>query len=229
MALSTAIKSLIGLGAIGGVASSAVGVNYLLSNRGSIISELVKSKSLNKRKLIKSSNGSEDAWKKSWQAYREVFNNTGKNPFSLALTKEIGSVTSVNATQEFMSACESWESKKVKNIEDEDYQTFLKYCTRNTLMSDLVSENLGRRVLTKGSEDSDSKGWKDAWSDYKKKNSYVQGKQGIWDLSDWSSKYNQDKAPVTFMTRCDSELKREYYDVKGEDYNRVIDWCTENI
>ncbi|CBY93114.1 hypothetical protein HF1_11060 [Mycoplasma haemofelis str. Langford 1] len=226
MALSTAAKSAIGLGTAGGVASSAAGINYLITSKGFSISELVKSKSPNKRKLIKSSNGSEDAWQKSWKAYREEFNNSNKNPFSLVLTK--GTVTSTNATQEFMSACETWESRNVKSTEDEDYKVFLKYCTRNTLMSDLVSENPRRKALTKSDTESNAQGWKDAWADYKKKNPYVQDRKGVWDLSDWSTKHNQDNAPVTFMTRCDTELKREYYDIEGEDYNRVISWCTEN-
>ncbi|AEW45736.1 hypothetical protein MHC_04400 [Mycoplasma haemocanis str. Illinois] len=224
--MTTLYKGIIG--AVG--VTSGIGLTALYKSgsfeKQQVISSLLSSSNKDRRKLVKSSSGAEDGWKQSWKEYREVFNNTGKNPFSLALTKETGSVTSVNATQEFMSACESWESKKVKNIEDEDYQTFLKYCTRNTLMSDLIKEN-GRQALVKsGTETSDAK-WTKVWEEYKKHNIVKTAQSDYWKLNDWANKNGSSTVPVSFMNRCDSELNRSYYDVHGDDYKKVVDWCTE--
>ncbi|CBY93127.1 hypothetical protein HF1_11190 [Mycoplasma haemofelis str. Langford 1] len=213
-------------GAASGTGALAFGI-YKLSPSKELktISSLLDSK---KRKLIKSQNGSEEAWKTAWQEYRKNFNNSNTNPFSLTLAKGTSSVASENATQEFMEACEAQGTKKVKDTESKDYQLFLKYCTRDTLMSDLVLENSKRKALVKKDSESEDANWKAAWAEYKKENTNTANQMDHWKLTDWSTKNSGDKAPVSFMDRCDKELKRAYHDTEGDDYKKVISWCTES-
>ncbi|CBY93124.1 hypothetical protein HF1_11160 [Mycoplasma haemofelis str. Langford 1] len=214
-------------GAASGTGALVFGI-YKLSSSEELktISSLLDSK---KRKLIKSNDGSEESWKSAWQKYRSDFNSSDKNPFSLTWSKGTSSVSSENATQAFMEACEVQGSKKVKDIESEDYQLFFKYCTRNTLMSDLVVENPSRKALVKVANETEDSKWVAVWEDYKKVNKDKANQADHWKLSDWPNKSSENKVPVSFMTQCETELKREYFDVEGDDYKKVISWCTESV
>ncbi|AEW45742.1 hypothetical protein MHC_04430 [Mycoplasma haemocanis str. Illinois] len=220
-------KGFIGVvGVASGTGVVAFGVYKLNSSEElKTISSLINSQR-NKRKLIKSESGSEEAWKTAWQEYRKNFNNLDTNPFSLTWTKG-DSPASENATQAFMDACEVQGTKKVKDSKSKDYELFLKYCARDTLMSDLVSENSKRKALVKKDSESEDANWKAVWEEYKKENKDKSNQKDHWKLNDWSTKHSENKVPVSFMERCDQELKRVYYDNEGDDYKKVISWCTE--
>ncbi|AEG73441.1 hypothetical protein MHF_1201 [Mycoplasma haemofelis Ohio2] len=216
-------------GASSGAGLAALGAyKFGSSEELKTISSLLSSKNKDKRKLVKSTDGAEDSWKKAWKAYRENFNSTGKDPFSLSLIKRTSPVNLDNATQAFMGACETQETKKVKDSKSEDYQLFLQYCTRDTLMSDLVKES-GRKALVKSNTESSDAKWVKVWDEYKKYNTVKTAQSDHWKLDDWDNKNSSSTVPVSFMNKCDSELNRVYYDANGDDFKKVMGWCTEEL
>ncbi|CBY93120.1 hypothetical protein HF1_11120 [Mycoplasma haemofelis str. Langford 1] len=216
------------VGAASGTSLAALGAyKFLIQDESKSITSLLASKNPNKRRLVKSDSGEESSWQASWLQYRKDFHSGDKNPFSLTWTKET-TPASTKAPSEFMSACETQGTKMVKDVESQDYQLFLKYCTRDTLMSDLVSENPRKQALTKENAESSNADWVAVWKEYKTANPYSAGQKGQWELSDWEGKHNSEKVPLSFMTKCESELNKPYFNIEGSDYRRVISWCTKD-
>ncbi|AEW45737.1 hypothetical protein MHC_04405 [Mycoplasma haemocanis str. Illinois] len=217
MALSTITKFAIGLGTVGGVAGSAIGVNYFLS-KGPSISELIKSKNPEKRLLDK--NSSSDLWKAAWKSYRAANKDKEKDMWSIDGWKKGEPTDNEAAPESFKNACES----RIKGS-SKLYDEVINYCTRKTILADLVSEDSGRVLLVKVSG-GNSKEWKEAWSSYKKANTTHTDNSDVWKLTGYSSEHSKENAPDVFMEKCKTNSETEGYDINGDLYKQLLKYCT---
>ncbi|CBY93125.1 hypothetical protein HF1_11170 [Mycoplasma haemofelis str. Langford 1] len=220
MALSTAAKSALGLGTVGGVAGSAIGANYLL-DKGPSISDLIKSKNPEKRLLDK--NSSEEAWKAAWKAYREANKNKEKDIWSIEGWTTGASKDSEEAPDTFKQGCASRIRGSSKL-----YDEVISYCTRKTILADLVKESSGRALLAKESGGG-SAAWKAVWTEYKKSDTTHTNGKDAWKIDTWSSIHSSENAPDTFMDKCKSNSEVEGHNPDSELYKQLLKYCTTEI
>ncbi|CBY93128.1 hypothetical protein HF1_11200 [Mycoplasma haemofelis str. Langford 1] len=221
MALSTAAKSALGIGTVGGVAGSAIGTNYLL-NKDPSIPELIKSKNPEKRLLDK--NSSAEAWKAAWKAYREANKNKEKDIWSIEGWTKGNPATDEAAPEAFKKGCES----KIAGS-SELYDEVVLYCTRKTVLADLVGDDSKRKLLTKV-EGGNTAEWKAVWEEYKKSGTTHNGSgDDAWKLTDWTSVSSKPEAANTFMDKCKANSETEGYDTSVSLYQQLLKYCTTEI
>ncbi|CBY93142.1 hypothetical protein HF1_11340 [Mycoplasma haemofelis str. Langford 1] len=225
MANSLLFKSLAGIGGVSAATGATIGIPKLLEDKGELISELIKTKNPDKR-LITSQSLEDADWKKSWEDYRKANKNAknGEDTFQLSdwspITTEI---TSTAASQSLLNACSS-NSKKRAVESSQLYRDVLNYCTRDTLISDLLKES-GRTPLLK-SEAATSPEWKKAWESYRVANK--DKSEDAWKLQGFDGQKNQEgqQAWDTFMNQCETNLKSKEIS-NSLLLSQVKDWCTK--
>ncbi|AEW45127.1 hypothetical protein MHC_01305 [Mycoplasma haemocanis str. Illinois] len=190
------------------------------------IAVLLKTSHPNKR-LITSKSVSDDSWKKAYKAYREANKDKIKDIWNLKdWTKPSATVDETNATDDFISKCNSNSKLEVDGSSDPLYEQVLAYCTRDTLVSDLISEyGKGKRLLSKdGSDQEDA--WKAAWNIYKTQNKDKEENQDPWKLSEWKNKKSGNELPNDYKDKCVEYSQKPAYQLENENYKNVLDWCT---
>ncbi|AEG72624.1 hypothetical protein MHF_0345 [Mycoplasma haemofelis Ohio2] len=190
------------------------------------IASLLKTAYPNKR-LITSKTVSDDAWKKAYKAYREANKDKTKDIWSLKdWTKPQATVEETNATDDFISKCNSNSKLSVVGKDDPLYKQVLAYCTRDTLVSDLISEyGKGKKLLSKDGSDQDA-AWKAAWNVYKTRNKDKGENLDPWKLNNWNTKKSGDELPDNYKDKCVEYSKKAAYQLEDENYKNVLDWCT---
>ncbi|AEW45758.1 hypothetical protein MHC_04510 [Mycoplasma haemocanis str. Illinois] len=181
-------KSLAGIGGVSVAAGAAIGIPKLLEDKGKLVSELIKEKDPGKR-LITSKSLDDPYWKKAWEDYRKVNKDAAKGQDAFKLFDWGGqittSITSTEAPQSLVNSCSFNTTKRVSH-DSQLYKNVLKYCTRDSLISDLIKDS-GKTPLLK-SEDASSSEWKAAWERYRLAN---QGSEDAWKLSGFSGQKNR--------------------------------------
>ncbi|AEW45080.1 hypothetical protein MHC_01070 [Mycoplasma haemocanis str. Illinois] len=190
------------------------------------IRDLLAVKNPEKRLISKATNGSSTEWKAAWKLYLSNYKKNGKNPFSLNKNKpDTEPDGNENAPSEFMNKCEELSRDMVVDKEDNRYKNVLAYCTRVTLVSDLISENYPSKKVLSKDEAGSTDGWKKAWSNYKTFNTNKTKGKDAWNLSDWPTQ-NEDNAPNTFIDKCAEKVRMATFDLNNEDYLNAVKWCT---
>ncbi|AEW45074.1 hypothetical protein MHC_01040 [Mycoplasma haemocanis str. Illinois] len=182
------------------------------------ISYLIKAFNNNKRLIKGAEKGDSAEWKAAWKLYAADYRNKGENPFFLVQEKPTTDPNgSESAPKEFMDKCESLSREEVDNVNDSKYQNVLKYCTRDALVRDLISES--GRLFFNGDD------WKQGWQSYVASNS--QNGEDTWKLSDWNNKKNESNyVSDELKKKCESKLSGKVDDEKG-DYQNVVNWCSK--
>ncbi|AEG73470.1 hypothetical protein MHF_1232 [Mycoplasma haemofelis Ohio2] len=226
MANSLLFKSLAGIGGVSAATGAAIGIPKLLEDKGTLISELIRTKNPDKR-LITSQSLEDADWKKSWEAYRKVNKDAPKGKDTFQLPDWSGSISGAigagdNAIKGLLDACASKSNQKALP-DSQLYKDVLAYCTRGTLISDLIKDS-GKTALSKNSA-VDAKEWKDAWERYRLANK--SSGTDAWSVSTFSTvKENANQSPPEdFRTKCETHLKST--DISNSELlERVKDWCT---
>ncbi|CBY93152.1 hypothetical protein HF1_11440 [Mycoplasma haemofelis str. Langford 1] len=151
-------------------------------------------------------------WTKAWAEYKK----SAKDIWSL------GSGDDVPPT--LKSECKSRLEFKVSGTNSEEYKHFLSYCTRDTLISDLLKD--AQETPLSSSEGPETDGWKKAWDSYIKANKEKSG--DVWSVTDFQSKKNtsNENAPEDFRKKCETHLGSK--DISNTDlFNQVKSWCTK--
>ncbi|CBY92258.1 hypothetical protein HF1_02500 [Mycoplasma haemofelis str. Langford 1] len=211
------------LGAGTAVAGGALAYKGLTKPTTHSIRDLLATKNPEKRLISKSADGSSTEWKSAWKLYLTSYKKDGKNPFSLNRDKPNTEPDgNENAPSEFMSKCESLSKEMVVDKEDSRYQNVLIYCTRNTLVKDLIIES-GRTLLQESGDD-----WGASWKSYREANTGKGEKQDVWQLSDWKDKQNAD-SPVSddLKNKCKEKLESNAGVQVNDDYPNVVKWCSK--
>ncbi|CBY92288.1 hypothetical protein HF1_02800 [Mycoplasma haemofelis str. Langford 1] len=194
----------------------------------STIASLIQKSNPEKRLLTSSTQPSDKAWKDAWAKYRNQ--NKESNSWGISSwTKTNSDVQGdADAPNDFISKCASQSSLEVLNTDDSAYKEVLSYCTRDTLIKDLIS---GSKRLLVNSGNEDSEAWNTAWKAYKAKNTGNQQAQDKWALGDWNSQSSQGTAPTTFKQKCVDKSSSNAYSQSSlvEDYELVLEWCTTNV
>ncbi|AEW45076.1 hypothetical protein MHC_01050 [Mycoplasma haemocanis str. Illinois] len=218
------LKLSAGLLGVGTVAAGGVLVYKGLSKPLTYsIKDLLAVENPEKRLISKSSDGSSAEWKEAWKLYLSSYKKDGKNPFFLSKDKPNTEPDGKeNAPAEFMNKCEEFSRDMVVDKKDNRYQNVLDYCTRNTLIQDLIQE-LGRTLLKESGDD-----WSVGWESYRKANAGRQQSQDIWKLSDWSNAQNSS-SPVSedFKKKCKDKLESSVGAKVDDDYQNVVNWCSK--
>ncbi|AEW45121.1 hypothetical protein MHC_01275 [Mycoplasma haemocanis str. Illinois] len=188
------------------------------------ISTLLRDLNPDKRLLTSDIEASNQVWKDAWANYRN--NNKESNPWGIKTwSKVTQSVQSGdNAPDDFVSKCVYQGNLRVSNGSDSLYENALKYCTRDTLVEDLVKES-GRSLREKG--DGKSSEWKALWTKYREANKNKGVGQDEWKISDntWSSVTEED-APEKFRNKCETESKLKESKFGSDSVQRVLSYCT---
>ncbi|AEG72573.1 hypothetical protein MHF_0291 [Mycoplasma haemofelis Ohio2] len=190
-----------------------------------LIKDLLATKHPQKRLISKSTDGSEAAWRAVWKSYREAYKDRKSNPFSLTSSQLKVEGAEVNAPSEFRDGCKSISLEKVVDESDERYQAILSYCTRATLVSDLISETAGKTLLQKGNDFASNQDWKAVWDPYKEANKGLD--QDAWNIGNWSSNKDSTNVPEAFVTKCEEKSKVEEYKLTQPTYLDVLKYCTK--
>ncbi|AEG72630.1 hypothetical protein MHF_0351 [Mycoplasma haemofelis Ohio2] len=189
-----------------------------------VISTLLKTSNPQKR-LITSTSNTDSKWQEVWKKYKE--DNAAKKAGEDLLSLE-GWGKSVSEEENivpnyFINGCKSKASQKTSGTNSPLYQNFLKYCTRDTLVSDLISEN-GRTLLTDTSSTED---WKGVWNAYKNANKSDSGSTDKWGFSDWTQKKDNDELPTDYKTRCSTKASETAFETTDIKYLNVLNWCSK--
>ncbi|AEG73261.1 hypothetical protein MHF_1007 [Mycoplasma haemofelis Ohio2] len=195
--------------ALGG-ASAAGGYSWHLSQL-STLSSLIKSDE-EVTQLTKES--SEGDWKEAWTAYK-----TSHNAWKLS------NYDSENAPQSFKDACFNKGNEKVKGIDNNEFQNFKKWCSRNFTVSEWLSKS-GLSLLNNQSGDQK---WNAAWTKYKddpkNKSGSNPAESDVWKVSDWANHKSGDTASSGFKTMCSTKANLKIKNKKDELYGQVSNWC----
>ncbi|CBY93238.1 hypothetical protein HF1_12300 [Mycoplasma haemofelis str. Langford 1] len=227
MSNSLAFKSLLGLGGVSAVTGAAIGIPKLLSDdkrEEHLISDLIKVKNPEKR-LISSKEVGDSAWKKAWEVYRNEnkLASKGKDAFQLLDWNDpiLGDISvSDEANKGLIDICFE-NSGKRSSLDSQLYRDVLKYCTRDTKISDLIRD-AGKTVLIKGG---DSNQWKKAWERYRL--AHQGSGTDPWTIDKFSENKSKADQPASedFQNKCVERLERaSISDVKLID--EVTKWCT---
>ncbi|CBY92300.1 hypothetical protein HF1_02920 [Mycoplasma haemofelis str. Langford 1] len=190
------------------------------------ISSLLREKNPEKR-LIIAAPPSDKAWKDAWANYRNE--NKDSNPWGIKtwskITQDVQSGD--NAPDDFVSKCATQTILEVPNEKDSLYVEVLKYCTRNTVVSDLIAENTSKKLLN-GTGDQDSGGWAAAWEVYRTQNKASSKTKDTWEFSDWDSKKDKTELPTDYKTKCTSQANVPAFTLDNKNYKNVLAWCTKD-
>ncbi|AEW45157.1 hypothetical protein MHC_01455 [Mycoplasma haemocanis str. Illinois] len=187
------------------------------------ISSLLRSVNPEKR-LITATEVKDADWKSSYKLYRDQNKNNEKDIWNLkGWSKPTTPVTLTDATQEFLSACDANSKVEVSGKEDPLYKQVLAYCTRNTLVSDLIKEeNKGKQLLdTSGSEQETE--WKAAWGVYRTQNK----DKNPWGINNWETEKDKETLPSDYKSKCEEKIKQPAHKLEDENYKNVLAWCTK--
>ncbi|AEW45783.1 hypothetical protein MHC_04635 [Mycoplasma haemocanis str. Illinois] len=226
MANPLLFKSLAGVGGVAAVTGAAIGIPKLLAEKEQSISDLIKTKNPEKR-LISATAVGDGAWKKAWQAYRTANKSALVSEDTFRLSDWSGVISGEikdtdDAKQTFLDACFVNSKKKVLS-NSQLYKDVLNYCTRDTTISDLVTDSK-KTVLSKEIQKSDPK-WKAAWERYRLANKDLG--TDTWAASGFSSaKDNADQDALEgFRDQCESKLSSSSIHDKNL-LEQVKSWCT---
>ncbi|AEW45093.1 hypothetical protein MHC_01135 [Mycoplasma haemocanis str. Illinois] len=182
------------------------------------IKDLLASKNPEKRLISSSYNDSSVEWKAVWKAYKDTYQNKDGNPFSLT---SVQFTSDTNVPSEFINSCESWFMKQVVDDKDERYKTVLSYCTRDTLVKDLILESNRKLVSDSGGN------WNEIWKDYRKVNEGKEKGKDTWQLTDWETKKDQDSSVSEDLPKkCKEKLEGKSGGSSVNDYQDVVNWCS---
>ncbi|AEW45118.1 hypothetical protein MHC_01260 [Mycoplasma haemocanis str. Illinois] len=219
-----ALGSLVGGSAIGG--GIFAGSKYFLKGvEKSSLFSLLKAKNPEKRLISKTISNSDPTWKAAWKNY--LLSNSNSWSLNVEGAKKDG--TDVPPS-DFINRCYEKSEGMVEDEKDPLYSQFLNYCTRDTLIKDLVLDSASKRFLDKTSG-KDTSEWKSSWDSYKSKNADKTTGKDKWALTDWQEKHGQNDAPDSFKNKCTEKASVSAYSgsLLVEDYERVLDWCTANL
>ncbi|AEG72577.1 hypothetical protein MHF_0295 [Mycoplasma haemofelis Ohio2] len=226
MSLSVPAKAVTGA-LVGGTVATGGSLLYkeLSKPQTHLIKDLLALNNPEKRLISTSDAGSTTEWRASWKEYRSAYKGKANNPFSM--TSEQLNVTgdNVDAPTEFINVCRSLSTESVIDNKDDRYKTILSYCTRDTLVSDLIKETSVRSLLVKGSDFTNNAEWKRVWGSYKEANKTLN--QDEWNLGTWSTLKNQDNVPDALATQCDSKSKVKEHKLNSKTYTDVLKYCTK--
>ncbi|AEW45079.1 hypothetical protein MHC_01065 [Mycoplasma haemocanis str. Illinois] len=231
--MSSPLLTKVALGTLGAgtVATGAVylGKDLISSNRSKAktsIEALIERSNPEKR-LISFGVGSNPSWQLAWKAYREDNRDNERDIWNVeGWTQDKGSIGTVDAPKAFMDACESKLSQEVLDTTDSLYSQVVKYCTRVTLVSDLINENEEKSLLHRGDNFANNEDWKKVWAAYKDANKDLA--QDEWNLSTWSTLKEQENVPDAFVTKCEQKSKAEEYKLDQPTYLDVLKYCTKS-
>ncbi|AEW45120.1 hypothetical protein MHC_01270 [Mycoplasma haemocanis str. Illinois] len=182
------------------------------------------------KRLITSNSISDVYWKKAYRIYREENKGHDKGQDSWKLdgwTRPSEVSNEVDTTTEFISRCNSNQLVEVEGEDDFLYQQVLRYCTRDTLVKDLIEERSGKRLIS-SVNGQDTEAWNAAWGLYKTSNNISGKSKDTWEFSDWDSKKGGNDLPQDFKTKCDEKAKMPAFELENENYKNVLSWCTTN-
>ncbi|AEW45094.1 hypothetical protein MHC_01140 [Mycoplasma haemocanis str. Illinois] len=231
MALSLLVKSFLGMVGLGTAATGAIYFGTDLISRNSRkemtpIRKLMQSFSPHKR-LISGDNVSDQHWKDAWKRYRDGHLNKDSDSWNLeGWTRPTGSIgNSDNAPIHFIRACSLKADVEVENDRDPLYMQVINYCTRDTLISDLIKEKNPVKSLLSSSGDTSQ--WKTVWNDYKNTNPNKEQNGDKWKLSDWSTQKEAADAPQSFKDECLKKSGTKTLEAQSDDYLDTLKWCTK--
>ncbi|AEG73485.1 hypothetical protein MHF_1249 [Mycoplasma haemofelis Ohio2] len=215
--MTTAVKTSLlagGAAAASGIGAIAYGDLLSFQTQKEAISSLL-SKDPAKRAI---GTTEEEEWKKTWARYRDSKEDIWK----------LGDLSG-DAPTEFKNACKSKLDLEVSGSDSKEYKDFLLYCSRDTLISDLIKENSKGRVLLEGTDVS-STDWQNAWKAYSEdsRNQKGESETNIWNLSDWKTQNSQQNAPQSFITKCSSNIKHPSHDIHDPLYIDTVKFCTKD-
>ncbi|CBY92314.1 hypothetical protein HF1_03060 [Mycoplasma haemofelis str. Langford 1] len=193
------------------------------------ISSLIRDANPEKRLITATTVGDAD-WKAAYKTYIERNKDNEKDIWSLkGWSKPVGEVTLTEATQEFLSACDSNSKVEVSEKEDPLYQQVLSYCTRNTLVSDLIKERSnGKQLLdTSSSGSGQEEEWKAAWGVYRTQNKDSGNGKNPWGINNWETEKEKEELPSDYKSKCAERVKKPAHKFDNEDYVNVLAWCTK--
>ncbi|CBY92270.1 hypothetical protein HF1_02620 [Mycoplasma haemofelis str. Langford 1] len=187
------------------------------------VSELIKNLKKDKR-LISASALSDPAWKATWKKYREDNKSRDSDVWGVTGWTKEGSIVEKDTVQGFINACKDKISREIEGDKDPLFDQVVLYCTRDTLVSDLIAETKGKTLLTKGDNFQNDTHWKAVWDLYKKDNT----SSNKWNLSDWSSSNSQANVPASFAEECLKKSQVKEHRLDQPAYTEVLKYCTKD-
>ncbi|AEW45784.1 hypothetical protein MHC_04640 [Mycoplasma haemocanis str. Illinois] len=160
----------------------------------------------------------EEDWKKVWKMYKDSKQDIWN----------LGNLSG-DAPTEFKNVCKEKLNLKVSGSGSEEYKDFLLFCSRDTLISDLIRENNKDRDMLEGT-DASSSDWKNAWKEYSSdsRNQKTENGSNIWNLNDWKTQHSQQNAPQTFIDKCVANIKHPSHNINDLLYLDTVKFCTKN-
>ncbi|AEW45103.1 hypothetical protein MHC_01185 [Mycoplasma haemocanis str. Illinois] len=196
-------------GALGFASSALVSGVFTSSVRPSgprTISRWIQDRRPDRRLLFdgyhKDFSGATPVWQFVWKKYTNDFSSGNSNPFRLT------NMSGENASQEFRNMCKKLFRESVSSTDDEKYIYAVEYCTRPTLVLDLIWDQ-GYEIAS----DSD---WNNLWKEYKNNN--------FWNITSATS---DDNAPEKFKTKCKAESEKAQGNKKDASVAKVIKYCSK--
>ncbi|CBY93123.1 hypothetical protein HF1_11150 [Mycoplasma haemofelis str. Langford 1] len=172
----------------------------------------------NKGKRLISEKEDHYYWTIGWKAY--LSDNKESNPWGISdWSKNKAFDPKQEVPTSFIDSCLE-NSKKEIAEGDSLYSQVIRYCTRNTTVSDLILENASGRDLMAKAEGFTYPSWNTALSDYKKA-------VEVTGTDVWGIKIQDPQALNTLMDKCSEKSSFETGDVDSEVYKQVLSWCTE--
>ncbi|AEW45131.1 hypothetical protein MHC_01325 [Mycoplasma haemocanis str. Illinois] len=230
--MTTLVKSisLVALAGTGATVGVYFGTDLFMVEKEKVkrisIFSLMRNVNPEKRLITVTAVGDVD-WKSSYKIYREQNKNNEKDIWNLkGWSKSLDTTTLIDATSEFLSACDANSKVEVSGKEDPLYKQVLDYCTRNTLVSDLIKEqNKGKNLLdTSGT--GQEEGWKAAWGVYRVHNKDKGGGQNPWGIGNWETEKEKEDLPGDYKSKCAEHAKQPAHTLDDENYKNVLAWCT---
>ncbi|AEW45075.1 hypothetical protein MHC_01045 [Mycoplasma haemocanis str. Illinois] len=224
MAISLLSKSITG---VLGLGTATVGAVYfgrdLIGNKAKIsIEELIDTSNPDKRFISASS---DTYWREAWKAYIEDNKSNEKDVWNVAGWTSGTTVTNnENAPSEFIQACDNKRSQKVLDKNDSLYSQVVKYCTRDTVVRDLINETEGRSLLVKNGDFATDSHWRAAWKLYRDDNPDGSDK---WNISNYTSIKSQENAQEAFAKMCEEKSQVKEHDLTKSTYLDVLKYCTK--
>ncbi|AEW45775.1 hypothetical protein MHC_04595 [Mycoplasma haemocanis str. Illinois] len=150
-------------------------------------------------------------WTKSAEAYKGSKNDVWN------LGKEV--------SERIRNVCKEKLEFKVSGIDSDEYKNFISYCTRDTVISDLLKD--WKETILSKNEGAGTKEWKGAWRRYIEDNKKL-AVPNVWGVDNFDSikdKVDQD-APESFRDRCESNLSsKDIFNMTL--FENVKSWCTQ--
>ncbi|AEW45771.1 hypothetical protein MHC_04575 [Mycoplasma haemocanis str. Illinois] len=154
-----------------------------------------------------------DYWKTAWASYKV----SNKDFWNLGNGQDV--------PEGFKTACRDKLESKVSGVDSEDYQNFLSYCSRDTLISDLIKDS--KLVPLSKTEADNTDGWKKAWESYIDANKEKLNNDDAWKVNNFKTeKDKKDKALADFRDKCETNLGSK--DISNTAlFDQVKKWCTK--